>query len=139
MDERFPEQIMVVEDEVLIGLMLTSKLKSHGYRVGDIVTTGEEAVERAGLEKPSVILMDVTLAGELSGIDAARQIHEAYGIPCIIFTGYDDKSLDEQARQVGPVGVLAKMGPIADIVAAIEQALKYNRKERGGGETEEMK
>ena len=117
-------KVMVVEDEVLIGLMLTKKLLSYGYEVGEIVTTGEEAVSIAGLERPAVILMDVTLAGEMNGLEAAQQIKNKYDIPSIIFTGYDDEDLDEKARQVGPVGVLPKMGPLADIVAAINIAAR---------------
>ena len=68
---------MVVEDEVLIGLMLAKKLRSFGYVVGEVATTGEEAVERTGQEHPQVILMDVTLAGEINGIEAARQIKKS--------------------------------------------------------------
>lgn len=115
-------KIMVVEDEVLIGLMLSKKLRQHGFEVGEIVTTGEEAIIRAEQERPAVILMDVTLAGELSGLDAANKIRDLYDIPSIIFTGYDDQSLDEKARQVGPVGVVPKMGPIEDIVDAVRAA-----------------
>ena len=37
-------KIMVVEDEVLIGLMLAKKLRASGYDVGDVVTSGEDAV-----------------------------------------------------------------------------------------------
>ena len=117
-----PIKIMVVEDEVLIGMMLTKRLREHGFEVGEIVTTGEEAILRAEQERPAVILMDVTLAGELSGLDAANQIRDLYDIPSIIFTGYDDESLDEKARQVGPVGVMPKMGPIEDIVKAVRAA-----------------
>lgn len=114
---------MLVEDEVLIGLMLAKKLRSFGYVVGEVATTGEEAIKRTGLEKPEVILMDVTLAGEMSGLEAARQIRTEYGTSIIVFSGYDDKSLYEQAEQAGAVAVLAKMAPISEIAAAIEEAV----------------
>jgi len=114
--------VLVVEDEVLIGLMLAKKLRSLGYLVPDVVTTGERAVETAARDRPTVVLMDVTLAGDMNGLEAARQIRNEYGIPIIIFTGYNDSLLHEQARQVSPVAVLAKMSPLSDIVAAIEKA-----------------
>lgn len=116
-------KVMVVEDEVLIGLMLVKKLRAYGYEVGDVVTTGEESVEVAGKIRPSVVLMDVMLAGQMNGIEAARQIKNKYGIPIIFFTGYDDTLLHDQARKVEPVAILAKMDPISDIIAAIEQAV----------------
>jgi CheY-like chemotaxis protein len=116
-------QVMVVEDEVLIGLMLVRKLRAYGYEVDDVVTTGEESVERAGRTRPSVVLMDVTLAGQMNGIEAARKIKDKYSIPIIIFTGYNDRLIHDQARQIDPVAILAKMDPISDIIAAIETAV----------------
>ena len=116
-------RVMVVEDEVLIGLMLVRKLRAYGYDVDDVVTTGEESVERAGRTRPSVVLMDVTLAGQMNGIEAAREIKDKYSIPIIIFTGYNDRLIHDQARQIDPVAILAKMDPISDIIAAIETAV----------------
>ena len=115
--------ILVVEDEVLIGLMLAKKLRSLGYLVAEVVTSGEEAVTVAGKTAPSVILMDVTLTGNMDGIEAANIIKKRFDIPIIIFTGYNDAQLFEQARQVEPVAILAKMAPLSDIVAAIEKAV----------------
>ena len=116
-------KVMVVEDEVLIGLMLVKKLRAYGYDVGDVITTGEDSIESAGKNRPSVVLMDVTLAGQMNGIEAARQIKNKYGIPIIIFTGYSDRLLHDQARLIDPVAILAKMDPISDIIAAIEKAV----------------
>jgi CheY-like chemotaxis protein len=116
-------KVMVVEDEVLIGLMLAKKLRSFGYVVGEVATTGEEAVERTGQEHPQVILMDVTLAGEINGIEAARQIKKEYGTPIVIFSGYDEKILHQQTQEIEPVAVLSKLGPVSDITAAIEKAV----------------
>ncbi len=117
-------QVMVVEDEVLVGIMLCRKLRSYGYEVGEVVTTGEEAIERAGKELPEVILMDVTLAGEINGLEAAKQIKEAYDIPIIIFSGYDQKLLSEQTDAIQPVAVISKMGNMSEITAAIEKAVQ---------------
>ncbi len=116
-------RVMVVEDEVLIGLMLVKKLRAAGYEVGDVISTGEEAVEYAGDIRPSVVLMDVTLAGRMNGIEAARQIKDRYVTPIIFFTGYNDTLLHEQARRVDPVAILAKMDPLENILAAIRTAV----------------
>jgi CheY-like chemotaxis protein len=115
--------IMIVEDEVLIGLMLAKNLRSSGYVVGEVATTGEDAIERIGMEPPDVILMDVTLAGEMNGLEAAKKIKTEYGVPVIIFSGYNDKSFYKQAWQAEPVAVLEKMAPFSDITAAIEKAV----------------
>lgn len=118
-----PVRILVVEDEVLIGLMLVRKLRSYGYEVDDVVTTGEAAVQRVGEVTPDAILMDVTLAGEMNGIEAAHIIKKDYAVPIIIFSGYDDKSFNNQIQEIDPVAVLKKMDPISDIVSAIDHAV----------------
>ncbi len=116
-------KIMVVEDEVLIGLMLARKLRTFGYEVNEPVTSGEEAIKRVAEERPQVILMDITLAGKMNGIEAGRIIKEKYSIPIIIFSGYDDSFFSRQVRELGPVAVLKKMGPVSAITTAIEKAL----------------
>ncbi|MBW1635941.1 MAG: response regulator [Deltaproteobacteria bacterium] len=116
-------KVLVVEDEILIGLMLAKNLRSAGYTVGQVATMGEEAIERADIERPDVILMDVTLAGDINGIEAARQIRVRYGTPVIIFSGYSDSVFLEQAKKADPVAVLSKTGPFTDIIAAIEKAV----------------
>ena len=117
-----PIKVMVVEDEVLIGLMLAKKLRAYGFDVVEVVTTGEEAVEQAVKLKPEVILMDVTLAGPMNGLEAAQHIERETEIPIIIFTGYDDGLVREQAADFKPAAVLTKMEPMATIVAAINRA-----------------
>ena len=67
--------------------------------------------------------MDVTLAGRMTGIEAAKRIRDAYAIPIIFFTGYNDKLIHDQARQVEPVAILTKMAPLADVIAAIRTAV----------------
>ncbi len=67
--------------------------------------------------------MDVTLAGEMNGIEAAKRIKAEYGVPVIIFSGYNDSSFHEQARQAEPVAILEKLGPFSDITTAIEKAV----------------
>lgn len=115
-------KVMVVEDEVLIGMMLAKKLRSLGYEVGDVIAKGEDAVAVAVQEQPSVILMDVTLAGEMNGIEAAKIIKSRMQIPIIIFTGYNDKFIHDQVQSVRPAAVLSKMDPVSAIVAAIDKA-----------------
>ena len=119
---RADRRILVVEDEVLIGMMLAKKLRARGYLVEEIITTGEEAIIKAEQLNPTVILMDVTLAGKMSGIEAAKEIKQRLNIPSIIFTGYNDSELHNRAQAAAPVAILTKMDPFSAIVSAIEKA-----------------
>ncbi len=116
-------KVMVVEDEILVGIMLVRKLRSFGYSVGDAITTGEEAIERAATDKPEVILMDITLSGRITGLQAAREITRKYHIPIVIFSGYDQKHLARETRDIAPVAIVSKMGSMAELQEAIERAV----------------
>lgn len=115
--------VLVVEDEVLVGMMLARKIGEHGFRVCDVVTTGEEVLAAALQHRPGAILMDISLGGEINGIDAARQLRKEMAVPVIFFTGYNrDQALLARAAEVGALAVLDKLGPVEEMVAALNRA-----------------
>jgi len=112
--------VLIVEDEVLVGMMLARKIEEFGFTVCAVVTTGEEGLEVAEREKPGVILMDVSLGGEMDGIDTARLVKERLGIPVVFFTGYNrDANLLARAEEVHALAVIDKLGPVEELVAAL--------------------
>lgn len=116
--------ILLVEDEILVGMMLQKKLRSYGYEVSDVITSGEEAVERARVESPDLLFMDVALPGRIDGVEAARQIKEFLDIPVIFFTGnHRDKQLIERSKELSPVAILDKLGSFYTVIKTVERAL----------------
>ena len=83
-------RILIVEDETVIAMHLEKVLEKLGYRVCGWVTTGEAAVEKAGELRPTLILMDIFLSGDMEGIDAAKIIRDTLSIPVIYITGNAD-------------------------------------------------
>jgi CheY-like chemotaxis protein len=68
------EKILVVEDEAIESMDIKSTVESFGYSVPCGVGKGEEAVAKALELKPDLVLMDITLKGEIDGIKAAAEI-----------------------------------------------------------------
>jgi two-component system, response regulator PdtaR len=101
-------RILLVEDEVLPAMHIEIQLKGIGYPVFNHVTTGEDAIIIAKQDSPDIILMDIRLAGEIDGIDAAAAIKAESDIPVIFITGYDDKDIRERAEKTKPIGYLIK-------------------------------
>ncbi len=117
------KKVLIVEDEVLIGMMLAKKLESFGFSVCDVVSTGEDALVTEERERPGAILMDVSLGGEMDGLETAEKIRACRNTPVIFFTGYhQDRVLMQRAKDVGALAVLNKLGPVEDIVTALEKA-----------------
>lgn len=69
-----PPTLLIVEDEVIVAAFLQYYLTGHGFYVPETTTTGEAAVKVARKISPDIVLMDIQLAGKMSGIEAAEEI-----------------------------------------------------------------
>lgn len=124
------EKILIVEDEGLIAYHLKDVLEKHHYRVPTTVASGEEAVKEAYNTNPDLVLMDINLAGEMDGIDAAKRIHDEYDIPVIFLTAYGDDQVLEKAKGVDPYGYILKPFNERELVIVIEIAVHRRRTEK---------
>ncbi|WP_035247754.1 response regulator [Desulfogranum mediterraneum] len=111
--------ILIVEDEILIGMMLSENMEDFGYTPLEVATTAEEALAAVRASPPDAILMDISLSGSIDGIEAALLIKQHADIPVIFFTGYQDPQLLQRAGATQPVAILDKLGP----AEAIEEVL----------------
>jgi CheY-like chemotaxis protein len=101
-------KVLIVEDEILTAQSIKMDLEEFGVDVLKPVAKGEAAIEVAIQENPSLILMDIRLAGEMDGIEAAEKISVKKKIPILFMTGYTTESIKERAQKVNPVGFLEK-------------------------------
>jgi CheY-like chemotaxis protein len=102
------KKILIIEDEAVAGMGLCSILELWGYRTCNHTSTGAEAIEKAGREKPDLVLIDIRLKGSMTGIEAATEIRTRFGIPVVFITGYSDEATREKARAAEPVAFLTK-------------------------------
>lgn len=122
--------VLVVEDESIVSKDIQHSLKKLGYNVVGASPTGEKAIELAGSEKPDIVLMDIMLKGEMSGIEAASQIKEKYSIPVIFLTAYADESTLSKAKITEPYGYVLKPFKEIDLHTTIEMAIYKHGKEQ---------
>jgi chemotaxis response regulator CheB len=124
-----PVSVMIAEDEGLVALNMGEQLRRLGYRIACIVKTGEEAVRQAAQTMPQVLLMDIRLAGEMNGVQAARRIWEQLQIPVIFVTGNADLSTLNEVKTAHNYGYVMKPFQTGAIHAAIELAIDRRAKE----------
>ncbi len=117
------KNILIVEDELLIAHDIKSALTKYGYNVSGIVDSGEEAIEKAVQDQPDLILMDITLTGDIDGIDAAKQIQESVDIPLIFLTASNDIETLDRAKKMEPYGYINKPVNDNEIFTNLETAL----------------
>jgi two-component system, response regulator PdtaR len=115
--------ILLVEDEAIIALDLSRKLRLAGY--GSVITaaTGEDAAAIVLRDAPNVVIMDNHLAGKIDGIEAALRIRAGSDVPIIFMTGYQqDEAFRERVRPVRPVACLDKPIIIEELLKALAAA-----------------
>lgn len=101
-------RVLIVEDELLIAINLEQYLEDWGYQVCAFARDADEAYEKAGSLQPDVLLMDVRLANNSSGIEAARRIMEAFHIPSVFVTGNLDRETVAEINPLNPLGLVPK-------------------------------
>ena len=121
--------ILVVEDEIVVAMEIEEKLKSLGYEVSSLCSSGEEAISQVQERRPDLVLMDIKLDGKLDGIQAAELITNRDDIPIVYLTAYADEKTLERAKQTEPFGYLVKPFSEAELHTTIEIALHKHAQE----------
>jgi diguanylate cyclase (GGDEF)-like protein/PAS domain S-box-containing protein len=123
-------QIMVVEDERIVATDLEIRLHRLGYQVPVVVSSGEEALQRAAETNLDLVLMDIVLAGQLDGIETAARIQDSLNIPVVYLTAHGDAGTLQRAKSLEPFGYILKPFDERNLHAAIEVALFRSQLER---------
>ena len=115
--------VIIVEDETLTSEYLKELLESYGYNVSGVYPTGEESLADLDNSRPDLVLMDINLAGELSGIETASIIKEKAGIPIVYLTAVSNLSVIERADRTGHFGFLIKPVNPQDLNMTVSSAI----------------
>ena len=116
-------KILIVEDESIIAEDMSDSLISLGYRVTDIVYSGEEAILSVAESRPDLVLMDVNLQGEIDGITAAEEIRSRFQIPVVYLTAYADENTLRRVNSTKPFGYIVKPFEEKNLHTTIQLAL----------------
>jgi PAS domain S-box-containing protein len=123
------KKILLVEDEKTTILLLNKFIKDLGYHIASTVPSGEEAVREVVKLNPDLVLMDIVLAGEIDGIEAAQQIIESHSIPVIFITSSSDSATLKRALITNPSGYIVKPVDKKELKSAIDLAILRNEME----------
>ncbi|HVN73006.1 MAG TPA: response regulator [Methanoregula sp.] len=118
-------RILVVEDDEIIGNLISTMLERKGYSVIGQVMSGEEAIIKSAELEPDLVLMDINLCGILDGVSAARYIFTLFQVPIIFLTALSDDSLLERAKGAQPYGFIMKPFTDKELLSNVQLGL-YN-------------
>jgi CheY-like chemotaxis protein len=124
-------KILIVENEQIVALDIARNLKSFGYEIAGMATTGESALKLTSEENPDLILMDIKIDGGMDGIQTVKKIQSEHNIPIIYLSAFSDEKTLERAKLTEPHGFLLKPFERKELRATIETALyKYRTEEQ---------
>lgn len=118
------DRILVVEDQAIIRLDLMNNLEKLGYVIVGSSSYGDDAIKKAELLRPDLVLMDIGLKGNVDGIEAAHYIRRNFNIPIIFVTASFDPKTHKRAKAAEPIGFISKPFDQEMINSTIEMALK---------------
>lgn len=101
-------RVLIVEDDLLLSMVEERLIKRLGFEVVGKVTKGIEAISKASELDPDVIVMDISLKGDMDGIEAMEAIREESDVPVIYLSGSGDRYFLERAKKTGFTDFLTK-------------------------------
>ena len=117
-------KVLIIEDEPIIAADLESLVEELGHEVTGNATTHTEAVAMAQANPPGLVLCDIQLADNSSGIDAAHDILQDLDIPIIFITAFPERLLTGERPE--PTYLIPKPFQENTVKAAIGQALFFH-------------
>lgn len=113
--------VLIIEDEPLIAFQLKEIIESLGHTMAARASTRDEAVAMARQHAPGLILVDIQLADDSSGLDAMDQISEFHRASSVVITAYPERLLSGQSNE--PAFLIPKPFRADHVKAVISQAL----------------
>jgi len=117
------KSVLIIEDEMIHGMLLKSSIENSGYRVLDVISRGEDAVNAAIDHRPDLIISDILLKGEITGVDAIEQILNHINIPFIFLTALNDTGIMDQANETSPSAIINKPYDMKNLIEIINSLL----------------
>ncbi len=116
-----PYKVLVVEDEFVVANDLKLALTEVGYSVLGIANSVARAEDLMKQQKPDIVLLDIYLKGEKTGIDLAKQLEED-NIPFIYISANDNRGVLEEVKATKPSGYIVKPFRDQDLLTTVEIA-----------------
>jgi CheY-like chemotaxis protein len=127
-----PSTVLLIEDSATFRALLSSMLVTQGYSVIN-AENGESGIRRAVKERPSVVILDLSLPG-ISGVDVLSTLKEAPEtgqIPVIICTASVDGELRQEVQNRGADEIFTKPVTPKDLFVALRKHLSVSSNTAG--------
>jgi CheY-like chemotaxis protein len=98
------KNILIVEDELLIAEDIKTTIEELGYNVLAIVASAAKAIEILNTQNVDLILLDITIKGDINGVVLAEIVNQQFNVPFIYLTSHSDPKTVTEAIKTAPQG-----------------------------------
>ena len=128
MEKSMTGKVMIIEDEAIIAMDIHSIVSEMGHNITGIARTRGAAADLGAKERPDLILADIQLADNSSGIDAVNDLLNQFGaIPVIFITAFPERLLTGDKPE--PAFLIAKPYSEEQVRSAVSQAMFFSSTE----------
>ena len=117
-------RVLIIEDEPIIAMDIETIVRDLGHEVTGVAVTRDEAVAAALADRPGLLLADIQLADDSSGVDAVKDILAEFQVPVIFITAFPERLLTGERPE--PTFLITKPFQRSTVKAAISQALFFD-------------
>jgi len=121
--------ILVVEDKSIIYKRFKMFLTDENYSVDEFTPSVKRAIAKINAKRPDIVLLDIDLQGEQTGIELGELLSLEYHIPFIYVTDYDDSETFYKGLATQHEQYVVKTKPhlnIKEVLRAIQTVLARN-------------
>lgn len=119
-----PLRILIVDDESIIRMDLREMLTELGHDVVGEGGTGEEALAAVEQLDPELVFLDLKMPG-MSGMEVLRRMAESKARPVIVLTAFSERTIMDEAIELGARAYIVKPFQVATVVPAIRLAIAH--------------
>lgn len=126
----FSLKILIVEDDSVSAILLQRALEKNNHLIIGVADSGEKALDLLAENYADIVMMDISLAGELDGIKTTEIINDKYDIPVVYLSASSDAETLSKVVGTNPSAYVIKPFNIRELNMVIELAIYKDRKEK---------
>jgi len=123
-------RVLATEDDPIHEEKLRMVMDSLSYDLIDVIVDPHQVILSIRATNPDVLLMDVDLNSDISGIDLIKKINELFDIPTVYITSFSDLNTFNKAKETQPAAYITKPYGAEELQRSIELAVFNKQKER---------
>lgn len=119
-------KILVIDDNELYRICVVKSLEQEGFKNVLTAATGHEGIDKAGVEKPDLVILDVVLP-DRNGLEVCYEIKNLKGlshVKVVVITGFIDAADIGKALTAGADHFVSKMVDLSSLLKLVKKLLK---------------